>query len=70
MVVHPQVDVPVIPSLVAAAFPNDEQGRRALVFDDISAADRQRLIHFVFDCQRAALAKTKTSGNAAVQQLP
>jgi hypothetical protein len=49
---------------------NDEQGRRALVFDDISAADRQRLIHFVFECQRAALAKTKTSGNAAVQQLP
>jgi hypothetical protein len=49
---------------------NDEQGRRALVFDDISAADRQRLIHFVFECQRAALAKTKTSGNAPVQQLP
>jgi hypothetical protein len=49
---------------------NDEQGRRALVFDDISSADRQRLIHFIFECQRAALAKTKTSGNAAVQQLP
>ena len=49
---------------------NDEQGRRALVFDDISSADRQRLIHFVFECQRVALAKTKTSGNAAVQQLP
>jgi hypothetical protein len=49
---------------------NDEQGRRALVFDDISSADRQRLIHFVFECQRAALAKTKTSGNAPVQQLP
>ena len=48
---------------------NDEQGRRALVFDDISSADRQRLIHFVFECQRTALAKTKTSGNAAVQQL-
>lgn len=49
---------------------NDEQGRRALVFDDISSGDRQRLIHFVFECQRAALAKTKTSGNAPVQQLP
>jgi hypothetical protein len=49
---------------------NDEQGRRALVFDEISSADRQRLIHFVFECQRAALAKTKTSGSAAVQQLP
>ena len=49
---------------------NDEQGRRALVFDDISSADRQRLIHFVFERQRAALAKTKTSANAPVQQLP
>jgi hypothetical protein len=49
---------------------NDEQGRRALVFDDISSTDRQRLIHFIFECQRVALAKTKTSGNAAVQQLP
>ncbi len=49
---------------------NDEQGRRALVFDDISSTDRQRLIHFVFECQRAALAKTKTSGNAPVQKLP
>ncbi|HEY7119361.1 MAG TPA: PilZ domain-containing protein, partial [Tepidisphaeraceae bacterium] len=49
---------------------NDEQGRRALVFDEISSADRQRLIHFVFECQRASLAKIKTSGNAAVQQLP
>lgn len=49
---------------------NDEQGRRALVFDEISSADRQRLIHFVFECQRVALAKTKTSGNAPVQQLP
>jgi hypothetical protein len=49
---------------------NDDQGRRALVFDEISSADRQRLIHFVFERQRAALAKTKTSGNAPVQQLP
>jgi c-di-GMP-binding flagellar brake protein YcgR len=32
-------------------------GRRALVFEQISAADRQRLIHFVFERQRTALAK-------------
>jgi hypothetical protein len=48
---------------------NDDQGRRALVFDDISSADRQRLIHFVFERQRAALAKTNTTGGAAVQEL-
>jgi PilZ domain-containing protein len=35
----------------------DEQGRRALVFEQISQADRQRLIHFVFARQREALAK-------------
>jgi hypothetical protein len=32
-------------------------GRRAMVFDEISAADRQRLIHFIFQRQRSALAK-------------
>ncbi len=35
----------------------DEQGRRGLVFEQISADDRQRLIHFVFERQREALAK-------------
>ena len=35
----------------------DEEGRRALVFEQISADDRQRLIHFVFERQREALAK-------------
>jgi hypothetical protein len=35
----------------------DEQGRRALVFEEISRDDRQRLIHFLFDRQREALAK-------------
>ncbi len=35
----------------------DEQGRRALVFEQISPSDRQRLIHFVFERQREALAK-------------
>jgi hypothetical protein len=34
-----------------------EMGRRALVFEHISAADRQRLIHFIFERQRVALAK-------------
>jgi PilZ domain len=32
-------------------------GRRALVYDQISQADRQRLIRFVFERQRTALAK-------------
>jgi hypothetical protein len=35
----------------------DGSGRRALVYDQISQADRQRLIHFVFERQRTALAK-------------
>ncbi len=34
-----------------------DEGKRALVFDEISRTDRQRLIHFVFECQREALAK-------------
>jgi len=34
-----------------------DEGKRALVFDQISKSDRQRLIHFVFERQRAALAK-------------
>ncbi len=34
-----------------------DEGRRALVFEQISRADRQRLIHFVFERQREALAK-------------
>jgi c-di-GMP-binding flagellar brake protein YcgR len=35
----------------------DQEGRRALVFEEISRDDRQRLIHFVFERQREALAK-------------
>ena len=35
----------------------DDEGRRALVFEQISQHDRQRLIHFVFERQREALAK-------------
>jgi hypothetical protein len=35
----------------------DDEGRRALVFEQISQDERQRLIHFVFERQRAALAK-------------
>ena len=34
-----------------------DEGKRALVFDQISTSDRQRLIHFVFERQREALAK-------------
>jgi hypothetical protein len=36
---------------------SDQEGRRALVFEEISQTDRQRLIHFVFERQRQALAK-------------
>jgi hypothetical protein len=36
---------------------SDQQ--RALVFEDIAQADRERLIHFIFDRQRAALAMTR-----------
>jgi PilZ domain len=41
----------------------DAQGRRALVFEQISADDRQRLIHFVFARQREALAKLGRVGD-------
>jgi c-di-GMP-binding flagellar brake protein YcgR len=34
-----------------------DEGKRALVFDQISRDDRQRLIHFIFERQREALAK-------------
>ena len=33
--------------------------QRAIVFEDISRKDRERLIHFIFDRQRAALAVTR-----------
>ena len=35
----------------------DDEGRRALVFEEIDSDERQRLIHFVFERQREALAK-------------
>lgn len=35
----------------------DDQGRRALVFEEIDQDDREHLIHFVFERQRQALAK-------------
>ena len=35
----------------------DEKGRRALVFEQIAKHDRQRLIRFLFERQREALAK-------------
>jgi PilZ domain len=36
---------------------SDHEGRRALVFEEISQTDRERLIHFVFARQREALSK-------------
>jgi PilZ domain len=36
---------------------SDEEGRRALVFEEITQEDREHLIHFVFERQRQALAK-------------
>lgn len=37
-------------------------GQRGVVFEAISSSERQRLIHFIFDRQRAALAKTRDGG--------
>lgn len=37
----------------------DEEGHRGLVFEAISDTERQRLIHFIFDRQRDARAKTR-----------
>jgi hypothetical protein len=37
----------------------DEEGHRGLVFEAISSTERQRLIHFIFDRQRVARAKTR-----------
>jgi len=31
----------------------DPQGRRAVAFDSISDVDRRRVVHFIFECQRA-----------------
>jgi hypothetical protein len=36
-----------------------EDGKRALMFEQISEHDRQRLIRFVFECMRAARARTR-----------
>lgn len=38
-----------------------EAGQCGVVFEAISSMERQRLIHFIFDVQRAALAKTRTA---------
>jgi hypothetical protein len=37
------------------------KSRRGVVFEAISSSDRQRLIHFIFDRQRAARARTRDS---------
>jgi hypothetical protein len=34
-------------------------GQRAIVFEEISRQDRERLIHFIFDRQREARARTR-----------
>jgi hypothetical protein len=39
-----------------------EDGQRGLVFDAITAGERQRLIHFIFERQRIARAKTRDGG--------
>ncbi|MGZ4192395.1 MAG: flagellar brake protein [Solirubrobacteraceae bacterium] len=36
-----------------------DDGKRALMFEQIAEHDRQRLIRFVFDCMRAARARTR-----------
>ncbi|HET8977516.1 MAG TPA: PilZ domain-containing protein [Solirubrobacteraceae bacterium] len=36
-----------------------DDGKRALVFDEIDEDDRQRLIRFVFECMRTARARTR-----------
>lgn len=36
-----------------------DDGRRGVVFEAISSSERQRLVHFIFDRQRAARAKTR-----------
>lgn len=40
----------------------DADGQRGLVFEAISAHERQRLIHFIFDRQRVDRAKTRDRG--------
>jgi PilZ domain-containing protein len=50
------VGVPDIEGL-ARVVRADDGGRRALVFEEIHQDERQRLIHFVFERQRDALAK-------------
>jgi hypothetical protein len=36
-----------------------DDGKRALVFEDIADEDRQRLIRFIFECMRTARARTR-----------
>jgi c-di-GMP-binding flagellar brake protein YcgR len=36
-----------------------EDGKRALMFEQIDEQDRQRLIRFVFECMRTARARTR-----------
>jgi hypothetical protein len=44
------------------------EGQRGLVFDAISAKERQRLIHFIFEKQRLARARTRDGGRKGRRQ--
>jgi hypothetical protein len=44
---------------VARVVRASEDGKRALMFEEISEHDRQRLIRFVFECMRNARARTR-----------
>ena len=44
---------------VARVVRAEDDGRRALAFEQITEPDRQRLIHFVFDLLRESRAKTR-----------
>jgi hypothetical protein len=51
-------DIPPVEGLGRVVRAGSEQ-QRAIVFEEIAQADRERLIHFIFDRQRAALAMTR-----------
>ena len=41
----------------------DLQGRRAICFDEIAEGEHRRLVHFIFDCQRAERRRGLESGD-------
>jgi hypothetical protein len=40
------------------------ESERAIAFEEIEKRDRERLIRFIFDCQRAELARTRDGGRS------